>query len=485
MTESETGAGGGLSDDKSMNGAHTVKVENLSSVPVLVLLVTLSLLPITHADASTPSHDLENSDFERIGSNRLLSGALACGHSFEQSVSSGSRCFMEQMVNGILLDETTQFANGYGKRLFGEHFSLANRLTYSGIGGGFSGEVDTVVPLAALAGFAGFGGQDDDVDTGALFFQQGVTSWTDSQGVRRYDMRYGVVRRFNVSDEPGANVVGLSTFFQQNLEYGHGRIVSGFDYDGAWGRGTFNYFLPTTGWRDSRSRAGHDERALAGMELSMQLEPTSTLGVETALTRWEARDGAGRWETGARVGVSWQPHAWVKIRTAWDGIGTSTPNPSASVFLTFPLGSRQPAPDWQGLDVGSLGQNHSAMDIWRPIDTIGQIRVAESVSTPSLADTILSGMEVRFLQDSAGSGESIKVQVTLSAPASEDIPLLVRLVPGEGDNPAVPGEDYLDEPVEITIRLGTTGGVATFQLLHNAGMTEARSLGVTVSRVEA
>ncbi len=468
-----------------MNKAHAAKVENPSSVPVLVLLVTLSVLPVTHADASPPSHDPENSDFERIGSNRLVSGALACGPSFEQSGSNGSRCFMEQMVNGILLDETTQFANTYGKRLFGEHFSLANRLTYSRTGGGFSGEVDTVVPLSALAGFAGLGGQDDDADTGALFFQQGVTSWTDSQGLRRYDMRYGVVRRFNVSDEPGASVVGLSTFFQQNLEYGHGRIVSGFDYDGNWGRGTFNYFLPTTGWRDSRSRAGHEERALAGMELGMHLQPTSTLDVETALTRWEVRDGAGRWETGARVGVSWQPHAWVKIRTAWDGIGTSTPNPSASVFLTFSLGSRQPAPEWQGLDLGSLGQHAATMDIWRPIDNIGQIRVAEREATSRSFDEGLRGLTVRFLQDSAGSGEAIKVQVTLSAPASEDIPLLVRLVPGKGDQPAVPGEDYHDEPVEITIRRGDAGGVATFQLLHNAGMTEARSLGVTVSRVEA
>ena len=298
-------------------------------------------------------------------------------------------------------------------------------------------------------------------------------------------MRYGVVRRFNVSDEPGANVVGLSTFFQQNLEYGHGRVVSGFDYDGAWGRSTFNYFLPTTGWRDARSRTGYEERALAGMELSLQLQPTSTLNVETALTRWEARDGAGRWETGARVGFSWQPHAWVKIRTAWDGIGTSTPNPSASAFLTFPLGSREPIPSWQGLDLGNLAQNHSTMDIWRPIDNIGQIRVAERVSSPSLADTILSGMEVRFLQDSAINGEAIKVEVTLSAPASEDIRLLVRLVPGEGDNPAVPGEDYLDEPVEVTISQGTTSSVATLQLLRNDNMTEARSLGVTVSPVAA
>ena len=471
-----------------MNVPPKRKMECLSSVLVLVLLLTVGVLPVNNADSSTPSHP-EDSDSQGIGSSSL-SGALACGNAFERGVSSGYRCFMEQMVNGILLDKTTQYANAYGKRLFGEHFSFANRMTYSQMGGGFSGEVDTVVPLSALAGFAGFtgfGGQEDGADTGAFFFQQGVSSWTDSQGLRRYDMRYGVVRRFNVSDEPGANVFGLSTFFQQNMEYGHGRIVSGFDYDGAWGRSTFNYFLPTTGWRDSRSRAGHEERALAGMELSMQLQPTSTLGLETALTRWEARDGAGRWETGARVGFSWQPHAWVKIRTAWDGIGTSNPNPSASAFLTFPLGGRQPIPSWQGLALGSLAQNHSTMDIWRAIDNIGQIRVAERERNmaPHLGDGVPRDLTVRFLQDSAGSGESIKVEVSISALASEEIRLLVRLVPGEGDNPAVPGEDYLDEPVEATISQGTTSSVATLQLLRNDDMTEARSLGVTVSLWEA
>ena len=461
-------------------------VEHLSVVLLMALLVTF-LLPVNNADAATPSHALENADAQRIGSNRLFSGALACGNAFEQGGSSGYRCFMEQLVNGILLDQTTQYANAYGKRLFGEHFSLANRLTYSQVGGGLSGEVDAVVPLSALAGFIGFGGQeageDAGAEAGAFFFQQGVTSWTDSQGLRRYDMRYGVVRRFNVSDEPGANVVGLSTFFQQNLEYGHGRVVTGLDYDGAWGRGTFNYFQPTTGWRDARSRAGYEERALAGMELSLQLQPTSTLDVETALTRWEARDGAGRWETGARVGVSWQPHAWVKIRTAWDGIGTRTPNPSASAFLTFPLGSKQPIPSWKGLALGSLGQNIATMDIWRPIDNIGQIRVAEREATSLSFDDVLSGLTVRFLQDNADSGEAIKVQVSLSAPASEEIRLQVRLVPGEGENPAVPGEDYVDEPVEVTISQGTTSSVATLQLLRNDSMAEARSLGVTVSLV--
>ena len=453
-----------------MNAPHKRKAENLSKVLVFALLLTVGVLPLNNAYSQS------------TGTNGLLSGALTCGNAFEQGASSGYRCFMEQMVNGVLLDQTTQYANAYGKRLFGEHFSFANRMTYSQMGGGFSGEMDTVVPLAAVAGFLGFGGMDVEAEAGALFFQQGVTSWTDSQGLRRYDMRYGVVRRFNVSEEPGTNVVGLSSFFQQNLEYGHGRVVTGLDYDGAWGRSTFNYFLPTTGWRNSLRQSGYEERALEGLELAFNLRPTSTLGLETALTRWEARDGTGRWDNGARIGFSWQPHDWVNIRTAWDGIGTRTPNPSASVMLSFPLDSKQPIPGWQGLDLGNLGQNAATMDIWRPIENIGQIRVAERVMT-SQANGVPQGLTVRFLQDSASSGEAIRVQVTLGVPTGEDIRLLVSLVPGEGDNPAVPGEDYVDEPVEVTISQGTTGSVATLQLLRNDNMTESRSLGVTVSRI--
>ncbi len=411
----------------------------------------------------------------------LSSQALACGNAFEQGVSSGYRCFMESLVNGILMDSTTQYANTYGKRLFGSHFSLVNRFTYSQMGGGFSGELDTVVPLAALVGFAGFRGMEPDAESGAFFFQQGVTSWTDSQGLRRYDMRYGMVRRFNLSEAPGTNVVGLSSFFQQNLEYGHSRVVTGFDYGGAWGRGNFNYFMPTTGWRNSLSRAGYEERALEGMEFSVRFQPTSTLGLETALTRWETRDGTGRWDNGGRMGLAWQPHSWVTVRTAWDGIGTRTPNTSASLLLSFPLGSRQPIPSWQGLGLaGGPPQNSGTMDPWRPIDGIGQIRVAEREQALD-DERDIGGLTIRFLQDSAGSGDDIRVQVTLGTPAKADTRLLVRLVPGSGEHPAVPGEDYVDEPVEVMISQGTNSSVATLQLLRNDDLQENRSLGVMVS----
>ena len=127
---------------------------------MLVLLLTLSVLPVHNVASALPSAPPpEHADSQRIGSNRVVSGALACGNAFEQSVSSGGRCFLEQLVNGILLDQTTHYANAYGKRLFGEQFSLVNRMTYSQLGGGLSGEVDAVVPLSAFAGFIGFGGR--------------------------------------------------------------------------------------------------------------------------------------------------------------------------------------------------------------------------------------------------------------------------------------------------------------------------------------
>ena len=444
-------------------------------VAMVLFLLLVWTLPV-NAEDSLPAPAGNPGGLQDIG---LLSGAMACGNAFEQAVRSGYNCLMEQVVNGILLGKTAEFANAYGKQLFGQHFSLANRFTYSPVNGGFSGEVDAVVPLSAFTSFAG--GQEDG-EAGAFFLQQGLTRWTDRQGMQRYDMRYGMVRRFNVSDGPGANMVGVSSFFQQNMEYSHARVVTGLDYDGVWGRSTFNYFVPTTGWRASATRAGYEERALEGMELGFHLWPTSTLTMETALTRWEASDGADRWENGARVGFSWQPHAWLNIKTAWAGIGTSTPNPSASVFVTIPFDnfdSRKPIPSWKGLGLtDDAARNRNAQDLWRPIENIGRIRVAERVAPR--ADGLPYGLTVRFLQDSAFSGEAVEVEVTLSAPARNDIRLLVRLGPGKGDNPVMPGEDYVDEPVEVTILQGMTRGVATIQLLRNSEMIEPRSLSVTM-----
>ena len=92
-------------------------------------------------------------------------------------------------------------------------------------------------------------------------------------------------------------------------------------------------------------------------------------------------------------------------------------------------------------------------------------------------------MTVRFLQSSAATGGTVEVEVALSAPASGDVRLSVRLAPGSGDNPAVAGVDYVDEPAVVTIARGATTGRATFQLLANPTLATERTLSVTVARV--
>ena len=88
---------------------------------------------------------------------------------------------MAQAVNGSLLDKATQLTNAYGKRFFGEHFSLSNR--YSLADGGFSGELEAVIPLLAFAGFTA--GNAAGADPQAFSLQHGITRYTDGQGLLR------------------------------------------------------------------------------------------------------------------------------------------------------------------------------------------------------------------------------------------------------------------------------------------------------------
>ena len=405
------------------------------------------------------------------------SSALACSSSFQSGLNAGSDCLLGQIVNRLLVDSASQWANARGKQLFGEYFSLSNRFAYSA--DGFSGELDAVIPVMAFSG-------GSTSNAGAFFLQSGVTRYTDRQGLPRNDLRYGAVRRFNLSRQPDVNVLGISTFFQQNVEYGHGRVTLGMDYGGAWGRGAFNYFLPTTEWLQSLTRQDLEERALEGMELSLHLAPTNTVSVETALTRWEAFDGFGRKSIGARLGLQWRPHDWLNIGTARDGIGTVDARSSVHLAFEIPLGRRHATPRWRGLGLTEDKQSGHATNIWRPVESIGQIRVAERAITSEMrAQRLLRNFDLKFLQDSASSGTAIRVQVTLEAPVPTPTRLHLRLKPGQGDNPAVAGEDFVDEAVELVLAEGAVRGEVTIELLRNGNMSEPRSLGVVLSMVGA
>ena len=67
--------------------------------------------------------------------------------------------------------------------------------------------------------------------------------------------------------------------------------------------------------------------------------------------------------------------------------------------------------------------------------------------------------------------------MTLPAPVSRGLTRVrVRLMPGSGASRAVPGVDYTDTPIEVTIPSGAASGTASVRLLRNSDLGEARTL---------
>ena len=404
----------------------------------------------------------------------LLATMRACGPDFEAGWSPGSRCLARWSVDRVLLDTAARLATEQGQAVFGRHFRVVNRLGYAPGSGGLAGGLDVVLPLAAPGSLAA-GSASPALD--ALFLQQGATRWVDDHGSVRNDFRIGAVRRFGLPGEGAASgVLGLSTFVQQNREFRHSRLVAGADYAGRWGRGSLSLFVPATGWRPAYS--GYEERALAGVDLGLELDLTTTLSMNGAVGRWEDEGGAGGWTTNGRMSVGWRPHPWLDLGVAWNGLGTRGRAAAFTLAFSMPLGEARRAPGWSGLGLAGGGPEPSSVDAWRPVGNVDVIQVASRQSTGA---RLVAGATVRFLQESAPSGQEIGLEVRLPAATSRDLALVVTLEPGTGDHPAVPGVDYVDEPVAVTIAAGTSSAVVLIQLPLNSGLNEARSLGARVT----
>ena len=200
----------------------------------------------------------------------LISG---CGNTVEAGVEHATACAIDRTVLPMALN----LMEASGKKAFGSHFSITNNLSYMS-GQQLQGNVDIVMPLASggngLLSFLSFNGKDG----GALFMQQGATFWTDNDGLKRHDMRFGLVSRFQPFTTRN-DVFGVSVFSQQNMEYGHSRIVSGLDWiAGPSSAFAFNYYLPTTGWR--ATVPGSEEQALAGMEVSSSFDFAAVVEID-------------------------------------------------------------------------------------------------------------------------------------------------------------------------------------------------------------
>ena len=188
--------------------------------------------------------------------------------------------------------------------------------------------------------------------------------------------------------------------------------------------------------------------------------------MSTAIGQWEKEDGLGGWSTNGRMAVGWRPHPWLDIGLAWNGIGTLNDDQAIRVSFSMPLGDTRRPPRWEGLGLVGGGSGPSGLDSWTPVKNIGAIQVARRTSE---SDQLVSGATVRFLQDDAFSGDQIGLEVSLTAATLGDLDLVVTLAPGTGDNPAVPGVDFVDEPIPVTVRAGTSSAVVTVQLPLNSG----------------
>ena len=385
----------------------------------------------------------------------------------------GGRCVGNQ-IGGALLDKAVRLMNEQGKATFGEDFRLVHRMTWAPFGNGLAGNLDMVVPLAAT------GAADMEEFHGSAFFlQHGVTRWTDKHGLRRNDLRLGTAYRFTLPSftSADADVFGVSALVQENIERGHQRLVLGTDYASGWGAAGLHHYIPTTDWR--RGRSGYEERAAGGTEFNLRLDLTTTLSVNTAVGRWE-RDGAGQSTVDGRLGIGWRPHPYVRLH-ARAGVGPDADSGAFRLSLNVPFDGPRRLPKWEGLGTFGVAATSSDPDMWRPVENVGRIQTIERAAQDNTQGA--SGISVRFLQSSAASGDEIELEVSLSAPASEDVRLSVRLVPGSGDNPAVPGVDYVDESEIVTIRRGSRSEQVTFELLDNPNLDSDRTLSVDVTRV--
>ena len=443
--------------------------------PGAALLSAVALAGASCAAAAAP---LEGggtfAEFVGAVPDRVMESAVDCGAAFEGSRAAGADCLSGEF-GGFLVGAAAQLAERRGRALFGSRFQVVHRLSWSPFGEGLSGDLDAVIPMAFLAGGeTAAGGRESR----ALFLQQGVTRWRDGEGFRRNDARLGAAWRFSLPDSLGGDVLGVQAVMQENLEHGHRRFVAGVDYMGRWGAGSLQRFVPATGWRPGRP--GYEERPLGGSRLGLRLAATTTLSLDAALVRWD-EDGPGRPPADGRVAFDWRPHPWLSLGAGVAGIGGADGSSAVRLAVRVPFGGGGgKLPRWKGL--GVAGGADAPANPWAPIENVGRLETVErAVAAPSAAAARAGDVSVRFLDAEMITGDEIWVEASIPEPLSEDLRLEARLAPGEGENPAVAGEDFVDLPVEIVIPRGDISARASFQLLRNPRIEADRTLSIDIA----
>lgn len=407
------------------------------------------------------------------------------GH-LRENLSTAGECVADHAIS-TAFHLTHDFLNQKGKAVFGAGFHIDNSLSYSLAGGNIQGDLDMVIPLHSFANRKG------GLTVRSTFLQQGVTSWRDDGGFERNDMRVGAVHRFIFNQ--GKDMIGNFALLQENLESGHARLAVGMDYKGIWGEGTFTYFKPVTDWAFDRSTDNFLlRRPLEGVDVHLSLKPTATVTLGFTLGRWEDKDNVSRWKTKGLMKLGWQPHTWLNFAvehgdTAFGGSTTTAVNAT----LRIPFGGKQARPSWKGLALG-LARNNPSLDIWRSVESVRRIEYAERQPTEEetaatensqMLDQLMQSAKLQFMQAQASSGENAALAVILDHAAPLDAIFVVVFSPGSGDNPAVSGEDYIDEAIEVVMRRGEVKATVSFKLPHNENIATPRTLKARIVSVHA
>ena len=415
----------------------------------------------------------------------FLSG---CSGAIQTGTKQSTACLIDSALP-VALDLAEQSGAG----VFGERFSITDNLSYDDQDG-LRGEIDLLFPLGAARhqAYSGAGEGFTAAPVNALFMQQGATIWLDEDGIKRHDLRLGMAFRFQPW-QARSDLFGLSMFQQHNAEYGHSRSVIGVDYAaGPSSEAAFHYYLPTTGWL--ATAPDYEEHALEGVELSGRLDLPLSLRLEAATGQWRVPGDAVH-SAASRVGLSWQYNPWADLSANWreseiDDGGTT--GWSVGFALKIPLGSGNTSPlsvknlvTYRGRETTASPGRLALQDrAWRPVEQVGEIRyVRRAVSAPAAGG--VDGVRLEFMQDSALTGNRIQIKVSLPAPASAETRYLLRLQPGDGDNPAVEGEDFNGEPIIVRLNKGERETIITADLIRNGGMQEPRSLGVSIEDAPA
>ena len=452
-------------------------LRNLATITAVASGLTLAAALCNspgHADQeSFPTHDGVSAWWQSAGT--------ACASRFERIALEGANCVADQFA-GLFVHEVARLGHEQGRALLGDGFGVVHRLSWSPFGEGIAGNLDVVIPLASSGRAASLtGGQIESADANALFFQHGVTRWTDSSGLRRNDLRHGTVYRSALVES--GTFIGLSAFFQENIERGHQRLVTGIDYGGTRGSAWLQHFVPITGWLPGRP--GYEEGALGGTELGLSMDVSTTIALSATLGRWEVGHLGHNATVEGRIGIDWRPHPWLNLNAGWNFNSAKgeqrDPRGAANALLRFtmPLGGVRRTPSWEGL--GLADESRTPADIWQPIENVGRIRIVERTIILTNSATQVDDVSVRFLQNSAVSGSEVRVEVTLPSPAPEDTLVRIHLAPGSGARPAMAGVDYVDEPIDIVVLRGNSTARTSIRLLANKDLTTSRTLTVSAA----